>query len=202
MENHRRRGFTVVELLLVMVVIALMATIAWPRIQIWAGYVRVRSAAGEVAGALAEARLTAIRYSSKVALRFETGDDGRVLMTIYRDQDGDGVLTRDIRRGVDTTQKESRPLQGFDRRIRFGFPDGVAPAEIGGTGRRITRLIDPIRFNRSDMASFNSLGTATPGTVYLTDGWKSLVAVRVSHRSGMISIWSYDKETEIWKVVG
>lgn len=202
MPSSRKRAFTVVELLIVLAVLGLLAAIAWPRVNMWAGYVRVRLAAGEVAGSLAEARLTAIKHSTKVAVRFETADDGAVTMSLYRDMDGDGVLSRDIRRGVDRVEKEQRRLQGFDERIQFGFPYGEAPKEISRPSRRITRLRDPIRFNRSDMASFSSLGTATPGTVYLTDGYKALIAVRVNNRSGMISLWSYDKETEVWHAIG
>ncbi len=202
MPSSRKRAFTVVELLIVLAVLGLLAAIAWPRVNMWAGYVRVRLAAGEVAGSLAEARLTAIKHSTKVAVRFETADDGAVTMSLYRDIDGDGVLSRDIRRGVDRVEKEQRRLQGFDERIQFGFPYGEAPREISRPSRRITRLRDPIRFNRSDMASFSSLGTATPGTVYLTDGYKALIAVRVNNRSGMISLWSYDKETEVWHAIG
>ena len=202
MPSSRKRAFTVVELLIVLAVLGLLAAIAWPRVNMWAGYVRVRLAAGEVAGSLAEARLTAIKHSTKVAVRFETADDGAVTMSLYRDMDGDGVLSRDIRRGVDRVEKEQRRLQGFDERIHFGFPYGEAPREISRPSRRITRLRDPIRFNRSDMASFSSLGTATPGTVYLTDGYKALIAVRVNNRSGMISLWSYDKETEVWHAIG
>ena len=202
LRKDRKRAFTLVELLLVLAVLGTMAAVAWPKVNMWAGYVRVRLAAGEVAGALAEARLTAVKYSAKVALRFETADDGAVTMTLYRDTDGDGVLSRDIRRGTDRVEKAQRRLQGFDERIRFGFPYGEAPREISRPSRRITRLRDPIRFNRSDMASFSSLGTATPGTVYLTDGYKVLIAVRVNNRSGMISLWSYDKDDETWRAIG
>ena len=193
------RGYTVIELLVVIALIGMLAAIAWPRINIFMGVTRVRMAAGEVAGALAEARLSAIKHSSRVALRFDTASDGDVTMTIYRDGDGDGVLKRDIDRGVDKTLKEQRRLANFDDRIHFGFLYGEAPTEIGRPGRRIKRLSDPIRFNRSDMASFSSLGTATPGTIYLTDGFNSLVAVRVNHQSGLISVWTYNKETERWR---
>ena len=61
------------------------------------------------------------------------------------------------------------------------------------------RLDDPIRFNRSDLASFNPRGTATPGTIYLTDGLRHLAAVRVNNRSGKISVLYYDPEEEVWR---
>lgn len=206
MEKRRYRsveaGFTMVDLLVAIALLGLLVGIAWPRINIWFGAVRTRMAAGEVAGALAQARLDAIRHQAKVAVRFETLEDGTVVMTEYKDGDRDGVLSRDIRGGVDTQEKASRRLSALDGKIHFGFLYGEAPTEIGDPSRRIQRLMDPIRFNRSDMASFNPNGTATPGTVYLTDGHTSLVAVRVSSMSGLISIWTYDRKTELWRVGG
>lgn len=198
----KKRAFTVIEVLIVVAVLGLLAMIAWPKIEMWAGYLRTRLAAGEVAGALADARQTAIRYQSRVALRFETDSEGEVTMTLYRDKDGDGVLSRDIRQGVDGVYKDHRRLHAFDGRIRFGFPYGEAPRDISNPYKKIKRLRDPIRFNRSDMASFSSLGTATPGTVYLTDGIHSLIAVRVTSLTGKITLWSYDKGGEKWRVIG
>lgn len=196
------RGFTILELLVCMALIGLLAGIAWPRINIWIGAVRVRMAVGEVAGAMEQARLSSIKLQAKVALKFETAQDGTVLMTQYKDMDRDGVLNRDIQRGVDRLHKSTRRLSNLDGRIHFGFPYGEAPTEIGNPYRRISRLMDPIRFNRSDLASFNPLGTATPGTVYITDGYASLAAVRVDAYSGRISIWTYNRKIERWRVGG
>lgn len=201
----RRRhpeAYTIVDILMALTLLGLLVAIAWPRISMGFSVVRVRMAAGEVAGAMAEARIHAIRHQTKVALRFERLKDDTVTMTEYRDRDRDGVLSRDIERGVDTLEKASRRLSAFDGRVHFGFLYGEAPTEIGNPNRRIQRLMDPIRFGRSDMVSFNPAGTATPGSVYITDGYASLVAVRVDAMSGMISIWTYDKETELWRVGG
>lgn len=195
-------GLTILDLLIAVALLGLLAGIAWPRINILFGVVRTRMAAGEVAGALAQARSDAIRHQSKVAVRFDTLEDRTVVMTEYRDRDRDGVLSRDIRAGIDTVEKTSRRLSALDGKIHFGFLYGEAPTEIGNPRRRIQRLMDPIRFNRSDMASFSPNGTATPGTVYITDGLTSLVAVRVNAMSGMISIWTYDRENERWRVGG
>ncbi|MCB1009629.1 MAG: hypothetical protein KDB94_12155, partial [Acidobacteria bacterium] len=82
---------------------------------------------------------------------------------------------------------------------RFGFPAGRAPRDPGSPGRRLDRLDDPIRFNRSDIASFSPLAGATPGTVYLTDGERRLVAVRVTGRTGRVRILAYDVATETWR---
>ena len=62
------------------------------------------------------------------------------------------------------------------------------------------RLDDPIRFGRSDLASFGPLGTASPGSVFLTDGYH-LFAVRVYNRTGKIQVLRYVREREEWKGV-
>ena len=86
----------------------------------------------------------------------------------------------------------------FGRRIRFGFPEGARPSDPSSPGRRLEGLDDPIRFNRSDLASFGALGTATPGSLYLTDGHR-LVAVRVLNRTGRIRVLAWDRKTDRWR---
>lgn len=193
-----RSGASFVELVVVGAILTLLLFVSAPPLWAWASGVRVRLAAAEVASALYEARVYAIRHQSNVAVKFREDDEGRVTMTLYRDRDGDGVLSADIRRGKDVVERAERRLTIFDRRIRFGFPAGEAPRHPGSPGRRVGRLRDPIKFNRSDMASFDRLGTATPGSIYITDGVRHLAAVRVDHRSGKISILSYDRDSETW----
>lgn len=60
------------------------------------------------------------------------------------------------------------------------------------------RLDDPIRFNQSDLASFGPLGTATPGTLYLTDRRSRLTAVRVTSRTGRVRVLRYDPGARTW----
>ena len=117
---------------------------------------------------------------------------------LYRDGDGDGVLTADILSGDDPEVLPRTRLAHLGRQIRFGFPPGRAPRDPGNPRRRLTGLDDPIRFNRSDIASFSALGTATPGTVYVTDGQRHLSAARVTGRTGRIDQISYDVASERW----
>ncbi|MES1211289.1 MAG: hypothetical protein ABUL63_03035, partial [Acidobacteriota bacterium] len=58
---------------------------------------------------------------------------------------------------------------------------------------------DPIRFNSSDLASFGPLGTSTPGSLYLTDSQKRLMAVRVYGRTGKVKVIAYDFDAEVWR---
>jgi hypothetical protein len=83
--------------------------------------------------------------------------------------------------------------------VRFGFPPGPAPKDPGNPSRRLDRLEDPIRFNRSDIASFNHLGGSTPGSLYLTDGQSHLAVVRLFGRTGKVKVMHYDSITETWE---
>jgi hypothetical protein len=143
-----------------------------------------------------------MRHSANVALKFhlEPGQEGltRVFFALYRDGDGDGVRNDDLARGVDPQVTRPRQLATFGSRIGFGFPAGATPSDPSDPGSRLDRLDDPIRFNRSDLASFGPLGTATPGSLYLTDG-RRLAMVRVQNRAGRVRVMRWDPVTDRWK---
>ncbi len=192
-------GYSVVEMLVCFAVILLITATSLPLLFEWGSALRVELAAGEMTGVLHRARIYSVQRSAKVAVKFRTESSGVVTHALYRDGDGDGVRNADIASGVDPEIRPPRRLAHLGRRIRFGFPPGDAPRDPGNPRRRLDRLDDPIRFNRSDLASFNPRGTATPGTIYLTDGRRHLSAVRVNNRSGKISVLHYVQETEIWR---
>lgn len=193
-------GHTFAEVLVVIAVVGILCTWMIPRLDAVTANARLESAAAEVATAMVLARETARRRSLRVGLKFFTATDDDITYALFRDGDFDGVRTVDIERGIDPMVAPPRPLQGLGRDIRFGIPrdrSGRPPRRIGSR-RRLDRLDDPIRFNRSDIASFSRGGTATPGTVYLTDGTRA-IAVRVLNRSGKIAVLRYDFDEEVWR---
>ena len=158
----------------------------------------VRSAAAEVAGVLRATRALAVRQRVNAAVKFRTHDSGTVSFAIYRDGDGDGVLSSDIDSGVDPQVGPARELRHLGRGVAFGFPPGPAPRDPADPRRVLDKLEDPIRFNRSDLASFNPLGGSTPGSVYLTDSRYHLSAVRLFGVTGKVRTLNYDREREVW----
>src|SRR5262249_34425988 len=146
-------------------------------------------------------RVYAMRHSANVAVKFAVAADGAVTFALFRDDDGDGVRTSDIEHGVDPQVEPWRPLTSLGRGIGFGFPPGPLPRDptsgrpIGGSRD------DPIRFNGSDLASFAAGGTATPGSVYLTDGRRGLVIVRVTNRSGRVRSLRWDGDLAVWRSI-
>ncbi|MFP3941085.1 MAG: prepilin-type N-terminal cleavage/methylation domain-containing protein [Thermoanaerobaculia bacterium] len=189
-------GFTLIELLAVLAVLGLLAAVAVPAVLSATSRLRVSLAAHEAAAILQRARMLAVRSRVYVAVRFDT-DGETVTWALYGDGDGDGVRSRDIDRGVDPRLQQPIPLRRTGASVRLGFPEGRAPRAPGGRGR-IDRRHDPVRFNRSDMASFSPTGTSTPGSLYFTDG-THLAAVRLFGRSGKVKVIVYDPETETWE---
>ncbi len=188
-----------VELLTVFALIALMATLAISPLHRAVKALRLRQAASELVGALRMARSFAVRYSANVAVQFNAEPNGVVTFALYRDGNGNGVRTADIRRGTDPLINGPRRLGGPGFGLRFGFPPGIIPTDPGDPSHRLNRLDDPVRFNGSDLASFDPIGGATPGSLYLTDGYDGLAAIRVQSRSGRVKVLTYKAETGRWK---
>lgn len=191
------QGMTLAELLVVLTVLAVLLTATVPFVLRASSSLRVRLAAAEVATALYLARSEAIRLGHHVGLRFGRDTDGRVTFTLFADGDGDGLSSRDVRAGSDVAVSPPRRLGHLGRTVRFGFPE--APPTRDPSGKRLDRLEDPVRFNRSDLASFSPLGTSTPGSVYLTDGRRALVAVRLLGATGRVRVTEWDPEAESWR---
>ena len=192
--RFRTAGFNLMETMMTLTIVAFVTLfVVTPTLRWWSS-IGIELASAEIASAFQLARSYAVRHRANVAVRFETHEDGTLWHSLYRDMDGDGVLKRDIQAGVDRLIRgPSRLAKGG---LRFGFPPGPPPRHPS-TGKRLNRLHDPIRFNRSDMASFSSRGTATPGTVYLTDGQR-LMAVRVTNLTGKVTLLEYDVLRQTW----
>lgn len=192
-----RSGFHLLELIVFVAIAALVITVAVPPLLAASSRMRLRLAAGEMVGVLQQARLTAVRFGANVGLELEADAAGGLAFRLYRDGDGDGLRRDDIESGVD-------PEIGMLRRltlrygVRAGFPPGPPPRDPSDPGRVLDRLDEPVRFGSSNLAVFTSSGTATPGSVFLTDG-RRLVAVRVLNTTGRIRVLQYDPETKSWE---
>ncbi|MEM7481179.1 MAG: GspH/FimT family pseudopilin [Acidobacteriota bacterium] len=190
-------GFNLVEMVVALAVLSFLASISVPPLMRAAAESRIRLAAAEVAHTFHQARAWAVRYGANVGVRFLPGEDF-VTWEMFYDGDGDGVRRDDIASGIDPRVLGKR-LSRFGPAARFGFPPGAPARDPGRPSRRLDRLDDPIRFNRSDIASFDPLGSATPGSVYLTDGKFRLAAVRVAGASGRIRVLLWDPAKDAWR---
>jgi len=197
--SKREDGFQVVELIAVLAITGMLVLIGAPGLLRLSAGLRVRLAAQELSAALRSARSLAIRNNRKAGIKFRTVESGHVTFTVYGDGDDDGVRTADIRSGVDPQLAPTRRLAHLGGQIRLGFPEGRRPRDPGDSRRWMDRLDDPVRFNRSDIASFGALGQSTPGSLYLTDGGRHLVVVRLYGGTGKVRTLIYDWQRERWR---
>lgn len=87
-----RRGFTLPELMLVVVLIGIMAAMAGPRLFRWIQVATQRGAANQVAADLQYARVQAVRQGRTVSLRIDT--DKRYRVTV---DNTDGTALRTLK---------------------------------------------------------------------------------------------------------
>jgi hypothetical protein len=183
----------------VLAILSVGLTLTVPPLLRLSSALRLRLAAAELVTTLRSARMAAVTSGAKVGVKFRPHEDGRVTFTLHRDGDGDGVRSSDIADGTDPQIGPERQLVHVGAHVRLGFPPGVVPRDPGDPTRYLDRLDDPIRFNQSDIASFNSLGRSTPGSLYLTDNRLGLAVVRLLAASGRVRVLIYDVGAESWR---
>ena len=121
--------------------------------------------------------------------------DGRYSYAVYLDGNRNGVLTRDIQRGVDRPIAAAEQSAGSvpGRRVRRG--SGTAAVDAGGTAPGT----DPIRLGSGSIASFSALGTASSGTVYIRGRRDAQYAVRIFGETGKTRMLKFEPRTGKWK---
>jgi prepilin-type N-terminal cleavage/methylation domain-containing protein len=179
----RERGFSLIELLLVLAGILVMAGVSLPYIRAYAVEAHLMGAARTFVGEFRQARSVAIRRNTYTAIRFEKRD-GVDYYATYVDGNGNGVRSADIASGVDARISGPFRLDGRAPGVRVGINPGV-PAPPPDSG--VLDPADPIKFGSSNMLSFSPLGTATPGTFYLA-GETLQAGVRVTGGSSRVRL--------------
>lgn len=180
----RERGQSLIEMVVTLGVLTSVLAWAVPALADYREWIAVKAAARVFQADFRLARSTAVKRSARTAIRFERNDEGGWDYSVYQDGDYDGVQSRDIARGIDIRLSGPVRLGGGAPGVRIGIlpevpdpPPGSEPLDPD----------DPIRFGRSDMISFSTLGTATPGTLYLASR-RYQSAVRVTGDSARVRV--------------
>jgi prepilin-type N-terminal cleavage/methylation domain-containing protein len=188
------RGYTLIEVIFVLALVVVMAGVAIP---VFAGAVersRASAAAAYVSGRLMLARLEAVKRSAFVGVQFAQQTDGYWIRT-YVDGNGDGVLARDISRGIDVPLGPPTQLEHQFPGVRFGICPGVT-AIVPGDAFDPT---DPIQIGQSTVMSFNPNGSSTAGTVYIRGDRANQLAVRVLGTTARSRVMRFDFQDGRWR---
>jgi len=184
---------TLAEMAAVLGVFGTVAATTMPQLLAGLDESRVAGAARYMSSRLAEARMDAVAHSREVAIKFRQAN-GVYSFTVYVDGNRNGVLARDIQRGIDTPTLGPEQLSDNFRNVDFGVQPGTPAIEPGDDPPGD----DPIRLGNAKSASFSSLGTATSGTIYVTGRGGAQYAVRVFGATGKIRVYRFNRPTGKW----
>lgn len=159
-------GFTLIEVLMVFVVMAILATVAIPTFAVWLPDHRLKRGARDLYTNLQFAKLHAIKKNTTCTVTFNAGAG------TYSITDGGGANLRTI------------DLSGYGSGVGYG--SGDATDNIPGDGAPPP---DPISFN-PDSTTFNSRGTMfnvdDRGYVYLCNNKGTSYGVGTPSMAGVI----------------
>ena len=187
------RGYTLVEMLVVMCVLTTVIAISIPAMTGAVDAARLRGAAFHVSARLALVRMQAVRRYANVALRFQNRN-GEYRYQTFADGDGDGVKTADITSGRDVPLGGDEGLRDNYPGVAFGFLPGC-PLVNGGTPDS-----NPIRIGNSTLLSFSPAGTATSGTLYLRGRGHRAYALVILGATGRTTLLTCDAASGTWSV--
>ena len=117
------RGYTLIELLIVIAVLTTVLAISIPTLSGAADAARLRGAAFHISARLALVRMQAVRRYANVALRFQM-QNGQYRYQTFADGDGDGVKSADIASGRDLPIGEDEGIGDNYPGVSFGFLPG------------------------------------------------------------------------------
>jgi type II secretory pathway pseudopilin PulG len=187
-------GFSLLELMGAMALSLTLAAAAIPEYLTALDDVRASGAVHHIAARLQRARMEAVMRSATVGMQFVQTANGYSYAT-YADGNRNGVLTRDIQRGVDRLVIATERLPEQFTGVEFGAIPGLPPVDPGGTPPGT----DPIRLGAGNIASFSALGTSSSGTVYIRSGRDVQYAVRIFGETGRTRMLKFDPRTRQWK---
>jgi hypothetical protein len=186
------RGYSVLELVFVAALITTVSGAAVPQLATALDEFRAAGAARYISSRLYRARMEAVMRSTSVAIQFSRTDSG-YSYAAYQDGNGNGVLTSDIKAGIDGPVSASESLRDHFTGVDFGAIAGLPPIDPGGT----PAADDPIRLGAGSILAFTSRGTSSSGTLYVR-GRHAQYAVRIYGDTGKSRILKFHARARRW----
>ena len=185
-------GWTIVEVVVVLGLVALLASMAVPVTATASDSRKARHAAGFVASRLRLARQEAVYKTAAVGAVFQQLPSGRWAFQVCVDGNRNGLRRADITSGSDPCVEGPYDLQD----LFPGIAIAVDPTLAGPDGSAASA--NPVRFGSSQIASFSPQGSCTAGTLYVRSPQGVQYAVRVGSATGRTRILRYETGSRRW----
>lgn len=159
--RRNKKGFTLIEMMVVIGIIAILAMVAIPSFSVWIPDFALKGAAQDLYSNMQLAKMAAVKEKEDQNMEFDTGAG------TYKKHDGTVVV-----------------LSSYGHDVKFGNGNATSAMEAGGFDDNVT--YEATASVADNIASFNSRGMANnAGYVYLTNSKGTAYAVG-SLTSGVI----------------
>ncbi len=185
---------------MVLVVIGIISAVTIPSLADARRAAALAASSGKLHGLMFRCRAFAIMNRRSTGLVFERQGEGAWRCFIVADGDGDGILRRDIDRGVDPVVSEVLEFEAVDAGL--GILEGEFVPDPSGRGRLRGDQTDPVRAGRGDIITFTPLSRATPSSIYLTDRRSRMRVLRVYGGTARVHILVWRSGWPKWKRPG
>ena len=153
----KQSGFTMIEVVVVMALIAIAAAMAIPTFTVWLPNYRLRAATNDLYANVQLAKSGAVRDHGEWAVQFDTVNNSYGLLSNYGEVDQAIVKTVD--------------LSNYGSGVAFGHGNATDDVPAGANP-----IGDDVTYG-SDVAVFNMRGTCSAGYVYLENSRNNTFAV-------------------------
>jgi prepilin-type N-terminal cleavage/methylation domain-containing protein len=191
------KGYTLVELVAVLAILAMAVAVALPAAAMLRDGGRAAAGARTMATLLSSQRWKSVAGHRVRGLQFRNGASGWSWREVA-DGNGNGLRTAEIARGVDPVLTPDDALGRRVDGVTIGIPPGGPYPEAPPGTETLSAGDDPVRFGRSTLVSFGPEGSASSGTIYVTDGRRGLFAVVLYGPTARLRVWRYKPEERRW----
>jgi len=215
MNRDRSQGFTMVELMIVLVLIAIVGAIAFPWLTRSNPQRLVLAAARAAHGNIQQARLIAQRENRPIYVDFgqDLDNNGSQDVVLWRDLPGtpmNGLLEATDNDGNGIPDEIDGPSAIFlntanDSPYGRNYPGvAIGPGPVGqgppnaplGTN---TQFTEPFGNTTSAVFTANADGTCTPGAAYFTDVTNAQATYcLVVSAAGSVQLWRWTAANQAW----
>ncbi len=188
-QRQHKGGFTLIEMMIVIAIIGISASLAVPNLILWFDNLSVKSAARDLYSAMQEVRTIAVRQNASAAIVFDTANN-RYYICSGQGPDNAWGGTGDMTGTGDNVIERRVTLLSSAYKNRVQFGNGNATTPVGATFGDFITYTSP-----NNVLVVNSSGIGNAGYVYLTNPNNGTAYAVGTLSSGLVKLLKWNGTT-------